>query len=284
MFEEVWKLVGKGLAFVFPPESLKLLDADEVRVSPFGLVPKKHLGKPTGKVRPINHCSWPRKISLNDHTWAELERQCRMPGIADFARSNLRLRYMFPAARILSTKADAMAAFNHLFLDPSHVGDIAAEVAGHTAVSLVECIGHNVAPTKYCARADVIDSCHNAWEPSATASFLNTKSSKTDASPSVGIWQDVTGKDFGFVSDTYVDDGFLQGPSVFGVTGDYLDSSIAEYEALLKLLMGDGAVSEKNREGMVWSPAHVMTGLMHYTEAGGVGLPDGKRQQIKVLG
>ena len=50
VFSEVWKLAGKGLVFVFPPEAIPLLNKERVRISPFGLVEKKHLGKPTGKL------------------------------------------------------------------------------------------------------------------------------------------------------------------------------------------------------------------------------------------
>jgi hypothetical protein len=77
-----------------------------------------------------------------------------------------------------------------------------------------------------------------------------------------------------------VDDGFLQGPNVDGEGGvNHLDASVGEYESLLVHLMAEGAASLKNLEEMVWSPAQVMCGLMHFVEAGAVGLPDGKRKR-----
>ena len=208
-----------------------------------------------------------------------------MPTLIDYARTNLRVRYCFPAARILGTKGDAVGAFNHVFLNPKHVGDIAAEVAGYTVVNLVECFGHNCAPTKYCARADVIDACHNAWnEPQIGQEVDTDMDSATHAAEPPLMWRDANGSAFAFCSDTYVDDGFLQGPNVDGEGGvNHLDASVGEYESLLVHLMGEGAVSLKNLEEMVWSPAQVMCGLMHFVEAGAVGLPDGKRKRARRL-
>ena len=73
LFEEAWKRVAEGRMFIFSPALLPQMEEDRVRVSPFGLVPKKHLGELTGKVRPINHGSWPPKRGLNHHTRTELE-------------------------------------------------------------------------------------------------------------------------------------------------------------------------------------------------------------------
>ena len=84
-----------------------------------------------------------------------------MPTFADFARSNLHIRYCFPGARILGCKADVNGAFEHCWLHPKHVGDLAAEIDGYTTVNLVEVFGHGVAPTKNCSRAEVISQIHN---------------------------------------------------------------------------------------------------------------------------
>ena len=258
LFGEVWKLVAQGKAFIFSPALLPEMDEDKVRISPYGLVPKKHLGKYTGKVRPINHGSWPRNRSLNDHTRTDLERAVYLPRHSDFGRTNLRIRYCFPAARILGCKADADGAFLHLFIHPRHVGDLSSEIDGHTIVSLVEFFGHTAAPTKYCSRADVIHLVHNTTD-----------------------WLDIEGTPHQLESDTFVDDGFLQAPHLVGHSsvGNFTDWSSATYEYAMEMVNGLGSVSKKNPEETCWAPAQVVCGLTHFVEAGFIGLPDGKRKQ-----
>ena len=275
VFDEVRKLVAEGRAFVFSPALLPEMAEDKVRISPFGLVPKSHLGKPTGKSRPINHGSWPKGRSLNDHTLVEYELPVVLPKFSDFARTNLYLRYRFPSARILGKKDDVNGAFYHCWLDPRYVGQLAAEIAGHTVVNLTEFFGHSAAPTKYGSRGRCIDLCSNAdyWlhaPPQATPTEWSLV-----AAPESECTQET------FTSDTYVDDGYIQAPNIRAHDGAEVCRLAAEsYEKWMCRLCGPDAVSTKNPEELVWAPAQVVCGLIQFAEAGGMGLPEGKRCQL----